>query len=287
MRCALALGLGGVFFFAKLTLVVSSLQPSVLHIVVDAAAATLDTLFAASAFFLMVVQVGGTERAIDVLAKHQAQVIPPTPAFASPCDDDTQDYDQVRQARVTYMAHRRVMLQFALVHPVLVTAAAAHDATTSRVKTSGAAIRVVLALLDVGMTCVAIVSLVQLVKRFDAAIAAKFRHKGKAVIVLGYILLRCVQCSVYNGCVPPTYRDQCTWFWAMCLVQLVVLTAGFARVFAPSTFHAMSYGRPALSRVWDVFQHPVPECRTLHDTLATEFAGGASTKQLHHLRVEY
>ncbi|RHY92797.1 hypothetical protein DYB37_002982 [Aphanomyces astaci] len=297
MRCAIALGLSGVLFLAKMALDTNtSLQFQALQVAVEATAASVDSIVLVSAYFLVIVQLGGTERAIDVLAKHPPQhyTLPPTPAFDSPRDDDasTQGYDQVRHARATYVAIRRVVLWFAFVHPTLDTLGAIHDVavrndSSDNNNPTDTAIRVVLALCNLGATVLAVLTWVKLVKGFDADIAPKFKLKGKGVIVLGYLLLRCGQWGVYEACVPPVHRHQYGWFWTLCLIQLAILTVGFSRVFAPSTFHAMSHGRPALGRVWDVFQHPVPQCRTLHDTLATEFAGGASTKQIHESSVEY
>ncbi|KAF0692309.1 Aste57867_16609 [Aphanomyces stellatus] len=111
----------------------------------------------------------------------------------------------------------------------------------------------------------------------DADVAPKFKLHAKSIVVLGYVVLTSVQTTLYALVVPRAYRAT-GWFWMLSLLELVVVVAGFARTFAPSTFHAMSCGKLPLLRFWDVAAHPVPECRTLHDALATEFADATSTK---------
>ncbi|KAF0688299.1 Aste57867_20077 [Aphanomyces stellatus] len=227
-----------------------------------------------SFFFLLVVHVGGTDRALHLFAHAHRATYRTTRAttlltpMGSPDERDakanTDDEDPaVRAARLgcrDYARYRAVLSAFSIVRPIVSIAMVLNRWYNVL------ALRIVLASINITSTLAVVVALMLTMQRLFPAIHASFLILPKFFVVKGLLLVRSFQWATYCLLVHDFDDDEILRvYYSGCLVESLVFCIVFLIAFRPATFRPIDgpfAAKMGFATVWDVMMDPVPACQT-------------------------
>ncbi|RQM28892.1 hypothetical protein B5M09_003946 [Aphanomyces astaci] len=269
------------FLSTELTLP-SSPQAIVHDMVEDVITGVVEAIMLLSFFFMLVVHVGGTDRAVHLFAEsHETRgrastMTMFTPPSSSPVmKDKAVDEDIAAKPGLhEYMRCRNVILAFVYIRPVVSIVMVVNRWLDNW------ELRMAMASVNILITLAAVAAILVTIRRILPAMQPQFQVLGKFFVIKGLLLVRSFQWAVYcllvtdhNGL--PALRK----YFTMCSIECLFFCLIFTVAFRPATFRRVD-GFPGMSfmGVWDVAMHPIPPC---HDS---KYASPADSK-VHHMHV--
>ncbi|ETV97731.1 hypothetical protein H310_09099 [Aphanomyces invadans] len=265
------------FFLQFLSTEISSpMSPeAIVHdMVEEVVTGVVEAIMLLSFFFLLVVHVGGSDRAIELFSQfHSMRNRAPTmvvftppatsPSLQSKTGNEEGTDAAAQRGPVEYMQYRKVIFTFVVVRPIVSIAMVVNRYYDNW------QVRLALASVNILITVSAVVAILLTIRRLFSAIDSRFNVLGKFFVVKGLLLVRSFQWAAY--CLLFTDHDDLYMlraYYTLCSVECLFFCVVFAVTFRPATFRRIeSFPGMTLMGVWDVAMHPIPAPRDVDDGL--------------------